>query len=107
MLLAQRRAYDLILQLLLPVEANGAGDMSLLVGSCVYVYLDEPDLWIMQVGLHPVCIYQYFWMSVSFVFRHSYSFCKYLIKLSDLLNKTLLYRRTMNVYKFIPRCRNS
>ena len=56
MFLAQRSAYELVLEFFLPVEADGARDMALFIGGVVYVNFDEADLWIIEMGLYPICV---------------------------------------------------
>ncbi len=47
-------AADRVLEVLLPVEADGAADVVLLVGSGVLVDLDQDHLRVVEVGLDPV-----------------------------------------------------
>ena len=54
LLLAHEVAADRVLQVLLPVEADRAPDVVLVVGGGVLVDLDEDDLRVVEVGLDPV-----------------------------------------------------
>ena len=63
-LLADDVAADLVLELRLPVEADGAGDVAGVVGLRVHVDLDEPDAGLAQVLLDPVGVDEDFGMCV-------------------------------------------
>src|SRR5579884_3114916 len=67
-------AHHLVLQLFLPVESDRAGYMSLLVGFRINIDLDQAHIWIVQVGLDPISIYQRFRVRVTIGCRHDYSF---------------------------------
>ena len=65
---------QLVLQVLLPVEARSPRDVSLLISGSININLNQAYLWIVQVSLYPVGIYQHFWMGIPFVFGHNCSF---------------------------------
>ena len=62
----QEVALDLVLQVLLPVEADRAGDVRLGVESGVLVDLDDADRVVVEVVLNPLGVYKY----VLRVIRH-------------------------------------
>ena len=53
-----------VCELLLPVPADGAGDVAAFVGGDVDVHLHEANLWVVQVLGCPLGIYQHLGMSV-------------------------------------------
>src|SRR2546422_10380715 len=48
--------------------------MPLIVCRCININFDQAHIGIMQVGLHPISIYQYLWMRVYTVLCHTFSF---------------------------------
>jgi hypothetical protein len=56
LLLADEVTADLVLELGLPVEADGTLDVAAVVGGHVLVHLDEHDLGVGEVGLGPVSV---------------------------------------------------
>ena len=64
-------ALHLVLKVLLPVEADGAGDVRLGVEGRVLVDLDDPDRVIVEVVLHPLRVHEH----VLGVVRHGSSNC--------------------------------
>ena len=59
-------ADDLVLQVALPVDPHGSGDMPQVVEQQVFVALDDADLGVLQVILDPVGRDQGFGMGVGF-----------------------------------------
>ena len=59
-------ANELVLQVALPVDPDGAGDVGQVVEQDVFVALDDADLGILQVVLDPIGRDQDFRMSVRF-----------------------------------------
>ena len=51
-------AANLILELCLPVETDGAREVSRLIGFRIYVNFDEFDTGLAKILLDPVCIYE-------------------------------------------------
>jgi rhodanese-related sulfurtransferase len=49
---------DRILQVLLPVDLDRAGDVALVVGAGVFVYLHDDDVGVTDVGLRPVGVHE-------------------------------------------------
>ena len=58
LVLVHEVAADLVLQVLLPVDAHGTADVVLVVGGRVLVDLDEHHLVVVEVGLDPVGVDQ-------------------------------------------------
>ena len=57
-------AGDVLLQLALPVPADGAGDVTLLVGGGVNIDLNQADIGVAAVFGYPIGSYQRFRMCV-------------------------------------------
>ena len=58
-LVVEEVALDLVLEVLLPVEADRAGDVRLVVERRVLVDLDDADVLVLEVVLHPLGVDQY------------------------------------------------
>jgi hypothetical protein len=65
---AEEVALHLVLEILLPVEADGARDVSLRVERWVLVDLDDPNRVVVEVVLHPLGIHEH----VLGVVRHGF-----------------------------------